>query len=324
MSDKLIRLTPNNDDSKEDKENNPKNSLESKSDKSESSQGKDIQDFLSKESSNKEPQTQKRLITKITPQKAKERYNIFIDGEYAFPVAESILIKHVLTKGTHISKAFQKQLESEDSFSKAYTRALNYLSYGLRTEKQVRDDLADNEYDLYADEVIKKLKDLRLINDLEYAKSYIRTQASINRKGPRLIQLDLKQKGVTDLLIDQAMDQYPLDQQIENASHLIKKRMNKPNKSSNRHQLNKINQYLYGKGYPSEVINTAFDLTEPSVDENDEYEALINQANKAYRRYSRKSNGFELKQKLKAYLFGKGYPSDLINKYIDEHVEDEY
>ncbi|WP_115629133.1 RecX family transcriptional regulator [Alloiococcus otitis] len=34
-----------------------------------------------------------------------------------------------------------------------------------------------------------------MINDLEYAKSYIRTAAKINRKGPRLIQNELVQKG---------------------------------------------------------------------------------------------------------------------------------
>ena len=33
-------------------------------------------------------------ITKITVQKKrKDRFNIFVDGEYAFPVSEAVLIK---------------------------------------------------------------------------------------------------------------------------------------------------------------------------------------------------------------------------------------
>lgn len=268
--------------------------------------------------------TPKREITKIQAQKRKGRYNIYLDDEYAFPVDESILIKHMLMKGSHVSVELQKQLETEDNFSKAYTRALNYLSYALRTEKQVRDDLADKEFEAFSDAVIEKLKDQRLINDLEYAKSYVRTAANLNRKGPNLIARELITKGVGELLIEEAMDEYPHDLQVENAAILIEKRMKKPNKSSERHKMNKINAYLYGKGFTNNVINEAFDQVEPEVSEDEEYASLVKQADKAYRRYELKASGYELIQKVKAYVYSKGYPSDLINRYIDQKNEDVY
>lgn len=343
MSDnKLIRLTPNQP---EKDENNSKNQSEQiihaqpkenyKNDgqkKSDSTRQKnftvDEVKGLKKESLNQQAhsiksKTAKRKITSIKAQKRKGRYNIYIDGEYAFPVAESVLVKYMLTKGMTVSKELQKKLETEDNFSKSYTRALNYLSYSLRTEKQIRDDLIDKDFGLFVDEVIFKLKDQNLINDLEYAKSYIRTSARINRKGPRVIANELRTKGITELQIEDAMTEYPYDLQLENASKLIEKQMKKPNKSSEREKMNKISAFLYGKGYSSDVINEAMEIVEPEIDEDAEFEALVKQADKAWRRYQRKSSGYELIQKLKTYLYAKGYPSDLINRYIDQKNEDE-
>lgn len=343
MSDhKLIRLTPNQPDKNE---NNSKNHSEETIDaqtkenyknegqkKPDSTKQKiftidDVKD-LKKESLNQhanlvKPKVDKRKITSIKSQKRKGRYNIYIDGEYAFPVAESVLVKYMLTKGMTVSKELQKKLETEDNFSKSYTRALNYLSYSLRTEKQVRDDLIDKDFGLFVDEVIFKLKDQNLINDLEYAKSYIRTSARINQKGPRVIANELRTKGITELKIEDAMTEYSYNLQLENARKLIEKQMRKPNKSSEREKMNKISAFLYGKGYSSDVINEAMEIVEPEIDEDAEYEALVKQANKAWRRYQRKSSGYELIQKLKAYLYSKGYPSDLINRYIDQKNEDE-
>lgn len=45
------------------------------------------------------------VITKITRQKRnEERYNIFLNDEYAFSVDESVLVKYRLTKGMTIDE----------------------------------------------------------------------------------------------------------------------------------------------------------------------------------------------------------------------------
>ncbi|MEG0552959.1 MAG: recombination regulator RecX, partial [Carnobacterium sp.] len=104
-------------------------------------------------SKNTTPDTGLPKITKIETQKRKGRYNIYLDETYAFPIDEAILVKHALYKGMEISEDFRDELESEDGFRKAYTRSLNYLNYGLRSEKEVRDDLAKHEFSDVADEV---------------------------------------------------------------------------------------------------------------------------------------------------------------------------
>ncbi|MBQ3383686.1 MAG: RecX family transcriptional regulator [Erysipelotrichaceae bacterium] len=58
-----------------------------------------------------------------------------------------------------------------------------------------------------------------------------------------------------------------------------------------------------------------------SADEETENRNLRQEYEKALRRYSRKYSGYELKQKLYSYLYGKGYSSDDIKHVIAELQE---
>lgn len=266
--------------------------------------------------------TNDRTITKITTQKRKGRYNIFLDDKYAFPVDESVLIKYMLQKGMEVSKELEDKITNDDMVQKAFQRALAYLSHNLRSEKQVRDDLIDKEYEDQADEVIEKLKDMNLLNDLELAKSYVRTSANINRKGPRNIQNELFRKyGVDENMQLDALEEYPADQQLENAIHLGNKKIKQSKKNSSFDTKNKVKQFLMQKGYDKDIIDEAIDLLDYEKSEDEEWEALLKQANKAWRRYSRKFQGNERNQKVKTNLYQKGFPGNLINQYIEEMEE---
>ena len=41
-------------------------------------------------------------ITKITAQKKAGRYNIYLNGKFAFPVSEEVLVKYRLLKGSEL------------------------------------------------------------------------------------------------------------------------------------------------------------------------------------------------------------------------------
>ena len=63
------------------------------------------------------------VITKITRQKRnEERYNIFLNDEYAFSVDESVLVKYRLTKGMTIDEWTLGELTYEDEIEKAFQR----------------------------------------------------------------------------------------------------------------------------------------------------------------------------------------------------------
>lgn len=277
-----------------------------------------LEEFLPKEEK-KVP-----VITKIEVQKkAKERYNIYLDGSYAFPVDEAILVHHVLHKGMEISPEFQKELEAQDGFRKAYNRALNYLNYGLRSEKEVLDDL--KKHDITSDTaqaVVDKLKEQNYINDLTYGESYTRTGANLGGKGPRVITQELKRRGLTDSVIAEALEQYPYEQMVENGIELAEKVLKRTTRSSSREAKNKIQQNLMQKGFSSDVIQEVLQAIETEKDEESEYSALKDQGNKLWRRHQRIDSSKRI-QKVKTSLFQKGFSSDLISQFITEKEMEE-
>ena len=259
-----------------------------------------------------------RIISKISPQKRKGRYNIFIDNTFAFGVDEEVLLKFQLSKGMHISKELQEEIESEESYYKVYQRTLNYLTYSLRSEKQIRDYLKKHDAEQYSDRMVEHFKELRLLDDLNYAESYVRTMANVNQKGPRNVEMDLVGKGISDDKIALALEEYPYEQQFKNAQTLAEKRWRRAKNDSRVEGIQKVKQYLVNKGYSFEIADDVIDQLDTEVDEDVEYNALVKQGDRAIRRYSRKHEGYELVQRLKRYLYSKSFPSELINQFIDE------
>lgn len=259
-----------------------------------------------------------RMISKIEPQKRKGRYNVYINDMFAFGVDEEVLLRFELKKGLHVTPELQKEIEAEDTFAKAYSKTLNYLSHSLRTEKQIRDYLVKNEIDIYTDRIIGTLKELKLIDDLIYSESYVRTMANVNQKGPRNIEQDLKQRGVSEHTIMDALMEYPEEQQLENAIDLAEKKWMKTKNSSTFESIQKVKQYLVNKGYNFEQADQAISTIDTEKDQDEEYRSLEKQAEKAYKRYARKYEGYELNQRLRAFLYSKGFQNELINRYLEE------
>lgn len=259
-----------------------------------------------------------RMISKITPQKRKGRYNVFIDNNFAFGVDEEVLLKFNLSKGIHVSEELQKKIESEESYYKVYQRTLNYLTYSLRSEKDIRDYLKKHDAEQYSERMVEHFKELGLLDDLNYAESYVRTMANVNRKGPRNVEQGLKRKGISDENILTAMEEYSYEQKLENAEVLAEKRWRRAKNDSRIEGIQKVKQYLVNKGYSFEIADDVIDQMDTAIDEDSEYNALVKQGDRAIRRYSRKYEGHELIQRLKRYLYSKSFPNALINRFINE------
>ncbi len=300
------------------KENNLINLSKQSNEKQQVEQKAIKKDTMNKQQTEAKSVKSFRMISKIEPQKRKGRYNVFINEVFAFGVDEEVLLRFELKKGLHITPELQKKIEAEDTFAKAYSKTLSYLSHSLRTEKQIRDYLVKNEIDIYTERIIEALKELKLIDDLIYAESYVRTMANVNQKGPRNIEQDLKQRGVSEHTIMDALEEYPEDQQVENAIDLAEKKWSKTRNSSGFESVQKVKQYLVNKGYSFEQAAQAVAAIDTEKDADEEYNALEKQGDKALRRYSRKYEGYELNQRLRAFLYSKGFPNELIQQYLEE------
>jgi regulatory protein len=264
------------------------------------------------------------VVTKITVQKKrKDRFNVFIDGEYSFPISEAVLIKVGLHKGMTLTKERSAEIEKENYDYMAYTTAVNYLSYSLRSEKEVRKKLHDEEISPDAIErALTRLVDQNYVNDRSYGESYTRTAANLNLKGPQLIANELKGKGLSEEDIAFSLKQYPHELQLENAQTIAEKQLRKQSRVSSHEAASKIRLHLHQKGYPSDIVLEVMGEIETEKEEEDEMVALRMQGDKLWRRYERKAKGRELHQKVRSGLYQKGYQGDMISAYIEEKEQE--
>lgn len=263
-------------------------------------------------------------ITKVTRQKNRKRhrYNIFLDGKFAFGVDEAVLVKYHLLKGAELDQDQIKMITSFDQQNTAYLRALDYLSYGLRTAAEVEKKLAD--FDTPAEmvpPVMARLHQQGYVNDGNYAQSYVRTEMRLDLKGPGFIRRHLKQKQVADDLIEDALVLFTPDQQLINATKLAQKAFRRQGRRSARQQEERVRRNLMQNGYNSNIIQQALAAAQPEPNPQHEADLLDREAQKAWRHYA-KYKPYERKQRLKQRLYRKGYQLDDIERWLDENVED--
>ena len=81
-------------------------------------------------------------ITSVEPQKKNpKRFNVFIDGEFAFGADEDLVVNYRLIPGKNIDSQVFKKLLSEAEVGKLMERMYNLFSIRQRSEKEVRDYL---------------------------------------------------------------------------------------------------------------------------------------------------------------------------------------
>lgn len=152
-------------------------------------------------------------ITKLKTQKRSQRVNVYLDGEYTTSLELATAVKLRLKVGMDISQAHLRKLVKTHKFEKLLNKAVHFLSYRPRSEKEVRDhlrrkrraDTTKTQHEKNIDEVIDKLKRQGLINDQEFVNWWITQRLEYRPRGRRLLKLELRQKGISLDLLNEAL-----------------------------------------------------------------------------------------------------------------------
>ena len=197
-------------------------------------------------------------ITAITPQiKDKRRCNIFVDGRFCCGLTLETTVKNRLKVGQIITPERLAEIQLDSEKNTAFDKALTHISATQKTEKQVREFLQSKGYlPAVVDYAVEKLRSYNFLNDGQYAEAYV--ESISKRKGSKLIRMELRSKGVSEMEIDAALDALPVEQEIETAKGILEKYMR--GKVCDKTTLQKACRYLLGKGYDYEVVKSA--LTE--------------------------------------------------------------
>ena len=264
------------------------------------------------------------VISRITMQKRnKDRLNIYVSSggkeSFGFAVDQDVFVKYNLSKGLEIDEQQIKELVEEDEKKKTINLGLHYLSYWMRTVKEMTDYLEKKERQpKHIKAAIEKFKELGYLDDSSFASTYVRSKSATQIKGPLKLKQELTQKGVNKIVTEEAIDQFKEEDEIALIQKWVDKQTKKTARESMSAQKQKLFQQLRGKGFSSSLIQEVLEKMEPQ-EETDEQQALSYQAAKLERKYASKYTGKEYRIKMKQALYQKGFSIQSIEFYLDEH-----
>lgn len=209
-------------------------------------------------------------ITAIKPQKRnKDRFNVYLDGKYAFPVSLNVLGDFELTKGILLTDDQLNNILNEELFNKILMKTLDFISYTIRTQREIEDRLSDYLYkeikvakirEDFKQRILKKIEDMDLIDDATYVSSYIQSKSlSKVPPGRQKIVVFLLKKGIDKGLIDKYLEAYSYDVELSGAKISAEKKIGKLKEQDSYKLQNKLWKFLAGRGYSSDVIRAAVD-----------------------------------------------------------------
>jgi regulatory protein len=197
-------------------------------------------------------------ITALKVQKRNpRRVNVYLDGHYAFGLAAIEAAR--LRRGQVLSNEDIEGLKERDSFEKAHDRALRFLSYRPRSEAEVRRYLQGKAVSpAVEEEVIERLTRAKLLDDLAFARYWVENRESFRPRGLRMLRYELRQKGLSDETIAQALADLDEEEDAYRAALRRGRKLTHLDQISFR---KKLGAHLLRRGFPYEVVNLAVERT---------------------------------------------------------------
>ncbi len=204
-------------------------------------------------------------------QKDPNRFNVFIDGKFAFGISAEIRFVKKLEVGQRVSEKQNENLITADQTERLLNKALKFLSFRPRSEKEIRDyllrkgklkevksEVEIKQYEVSVEEVIKRLKKLEQINDYGFAAWWVDQRTRFKPRGPNVLRSELFSKGIPKEIID---EQVSVDEesQFQQASSAASKKIAAYKKLDTKEFKIKLGQFLARRGFGWTTIKKVVD-----------------------------------------------------------------
>ena len=185
-------------------------------------------------------------ITDIKKQvKRSDRYSIYADGKYSFSLSEHELLNSGIKIGQEYEGADLDNLQKKVVLDKAYDSTLNLIARRVRSTWEIRDYLKRKDYgEEVIEEILNMLSNKKYVDDEKFAEARVRDRRMFNNTSKRRLQQELRQKRVSDEIIQKVLSEDPTDEADVLKALIEKKR------SQTRYQDDqKLIQYLIRQGF---------------------------------------------------------------------------
>lgn len=203
-------------------------------------------------------------VTLVEPQKKNsKRFNIFLDGKFAFGADDNTVVNFRLIVDKEIHPETLEKILLETEVGKLIDRVYGLLSRRSYSEKEIRDYLKRLSFkrkikdqgelsEIVIESLIEKLKLRELINDLKFATEWVESRGM--RKGQIALKVELIRKGISREIIEEAFSSQPLAlSQTEIAASALDKKMKSFSNLDDKTFKRKATEFLLRRGFPYDI-----------------------------------------------------------------------
>lgn len=190
-------------------------------------------------------------VTNLKQKGKSEEYYIEIDNTLKGTLQLETIYKHKIKVGSEILEQEFLQIKEESDRLTCFSKALNYISSRLKTEKQMKEYLQSKGYSFNTvNEAIEKLKEYGYLNDEYYAKTF--AEISSKNKGKLYVKQQLLQKGVSGEIVDDLM--LVLGDDNDACKKIAEKWLKNKTLPLDKKDKEKLYRFLLSRGFEYETI----------------------------------------------------------------------
>jgi regulatory protein len=136
-----------------------------------------------------------------------ERVSVFIDGAFSFGISLEVALAEGVRVGEVLDAERVKSLVAKDEAGRATGSALNLLTSRPRSSQEVRTRLKQKGFAEPAiEEAMERLENWHYIDDADFARYWVENREANRPRGRRLLEQELRHKGVDREVARSAID----------------------------------------------------------------------------------------------------------------------
>lgn len=194
----------------------------------------------------------------------KKRSRVLLDQDLALVLYPGDLQQFHIEEGGDLEESRYRALMDTVLKPRARERVLRTLQVSDKTEKELENLLRREGYpeEAVAD-AIAMVKRYHYVDDQAYGERYVEDKS--RRKSRRQLVFDMQQKGFSKDLIDELLEEHPIDEK-EQIRAILEKKGYHPGDELDRQQYGKLAGMLARKGYSYDSISQVLREPEPLFD----------------------------------------------------------
>lgn len=233
-------------------------------------------------------------------------------------ISENTIVKYnLLSKEILTDKEYKKIIQSNE-YEILYLKAINYISYQMRTISEVKKHLRkDTKKDSLINQIIEELKAHKYLNDRHFVTEYIAEKMEYDTVGPKYIKDKLVSKGIHFDLIHEGLLQYTEDVEYDKINQLLDKELRYKIKKTYQKAYLSLKQKLIQKGFHLNVVESSLFSRKDDIKSQIDDESLLQKDfHKVASLYD--LTDYNQKTKLIKKLIAKGHNYERVKTLIEK------